>query len=830
MGTLRRLDIRLGHGARTCALLWLGAVGLAPSVAAPAGSEGAKVLTYPGPKGEEASDDFAVSVGGSEVFVYRARVSAVPFNQVWPGYQRPINQTEIASFAYWDMGAAVAVEVVSKRPVKTVAVRPTSYGIRPRVAGNRISFDLDRPRQITVEINGTHRALHLFANPPEKGAPAPGDPNVLYFGPGVHRPGKIHLQTGQTLYVAGGAVVHTAVEATEARDIAVRGRGIIDVSTFKRMEGGGAISLHGCSNVRIEGVVCRDPDVWTIIPAGCRDVRIANVKLIGLWRYNADGIDVCNSQRVRIENCFVRSFDDSIVIKGLPAWRKYRTGHLPVRDVQVRGCVVWNDWGRAFEIGAETSTPEIRDVTFEDCDIIRTAEVALDVQHGDRAEIRNLRFQGIRLEIDDEAYPPKMQRSRDEKYGLPRGSHRPRLLVLSIRKNAWSRDERRGRLRNVLVKDVSVTGRHFPESRLHGCDAEHQVENVTIENLRVNGRRITSAEKGRVQIGKHVRNVRFAPAGDASGAEEPLSRLGDEPHEMDNFRRPKDDPELRFWLENMVWHHGFSVREIRAATGMSAKDVAAALERLKITAGTKPPRPADAALRVLPYPGGRHPRIGFLDGAVRPQRETKCSVFAPWDKSGYIVVDVPEAIWWDTPRGRELLYLAHTHIPTHWDRSGAKLAKLEWKRHRDGTLSYERRLPNDVAFGSRVVPGRDAVRMEMWLRNGTKQKLTGLDVQNCVMLKGAPEFAARTNENKVYRSPYAACRSAKANRWVITAWQPPHRTWGNQRCPCLHSDPRFPDCPPGRTVRIRGWLSFYQGDDVQAEFERIDRSWRRKGP
>ena len=39
--------------------------------------------------------------------------------------------------------------------------------------------------------------------------------------------------------------------------------------------------------------------------------------------------------------------------------------------------------------------------------------------------------------------------------------------------------------------------------------------------------------------------------------------------------------------------------------------------------------------------------------------------------------------------------------------------------------------------------------------------------------------------------------------------------------PCLHSDPKFPDSAPGESKRLRGWLSFYQGTNVQAEFDRI---------
>lgn len=293
-----------------------------------------------------------------------------------------------------------------------------------------------------------------------------------------------------------------------------------------------------------------------------------------------------------------------------------------------------------------------------------------------------------------------------------------------------------------------------------------------------------------------------------------------------NARPPKNDADLRTWLENMVWHHGFSPSEVQAATGLSLDQIDDALAKWSIRKETKPQRESNAPLLVLPYPGGRHPRIGFLEGAIEPQRETKVSVFLPWAPGDYVVVDLPEAIWWDGPSGRELLYLAHTHIDTHWDRKGIKLEKMEWAETDKGGLRFERRLPNGVVFGTEVTPGREAVRMAMWLTNGTGRTLTGLAVQNCIMMKGAPEFAAETNENKQFQSPVAACRSSKADRWLLTAWQPCHRCWGNPPCPCMHSDPKFPDCPPGETVRLRGWLSFYAGDDVSKEMERVTKLLR----
>jgi len=342
----------------------------------------------------------------------------------------------------------------------------------------------------------------------------------------------------------------------------------------------------------------------------------------------------------------------------------------------------------------------------------------------------------------------------------------------------------------------------------------------------------------------------------------------------ENGRRPTNDAELRYWLENMILDHGFHLAEITAATGMPAEEVEAAIKRFGIERQATHRSDPRGRLYVVPYPGGRHPRIGFRDGEIRPQRETKASVFLPWAHGGYVVLDLPEAIWVDQPEHPALLYLAHTHVPTLWDRkrirpatgkaagkqdvpSSARgahaprrkivravpkpgsargvlehrrpagrtgstfLAQLEWTRHDGGALSVERRLPNGVIFGTRVVPSRDAVRMEMWITNGTDETLTGLRVQNCVMLAAAAGFASQTNDNKLFAKPYVACHNKEGDHWIITAWQPCVRAWGNAACPCLHSDPQFPDCPPGRTEHLKGWLSFYDGTDIQAELKRI---------
>lgn len=101
------------------------------------------------------------------------------------------------------------------------------------------------------------------------------------------------------------------------------------------------------------------------------------------------------------------------------------------------------------------------------------------------------------------------------------------------------------------------------------------------------------------------------------------------PPPSNEARRPQNDRELRYWLENMLVYHHFSVAEVVSATGMTPEEVATAAKKFHLADRKPPVHKAGGPLIVLPYPGGRHPRIGFLEGAINPQRETKVSIFTP---------------------------------------------------------------------------------------------------------------------------------------------------------------------------------------------------------
>ena len=482
---------------------------LAPSDAV-GRAHAAVVTTWPAPPGEPLAEGVTLRVEGQPVPVHHCRVSAIPFNQVWPGYQRPLDQTEAAGFASWDQSGPVRVELTLQRAFTNVTIRPGRLGIQPRRSGQTLSFTLPQPGAITVETDGPHHALHLFAHAPETNAPAPGTPGVRYFGPGVHRPGKLQLASGETLYLAGGAVVHTSVQANGASGIRILGRGLIDASGFERDQGGGCIRLTGCTNVHVEGVVLRDPDVWCLSAFGCRDLTIADVQLVGLWRYNADGIDLCNSENVVVRHCFVRAFDDAIVLKGLN-WGRNGFSDRPVRNIRVHDNVIWCDWGRALEIGAETSAPEFTDIRFRDCDIIRTTHIAMDIQCGDRALVHDVRYDRIRVETDDVAPTPRIQSTREEKYALnPRDEFVPDLMVIVIARNPYSQDTERGNVRDVVYNDIQVRGLRPPRSWFQGLDAQHQVRDIRIGGLRHNDRPLTNAALANLSLGAHTTNVTFA--------------------------------------------------------------------------------------------------------------------------------------------------------------------------------------------------------------------------------------------------------------------------------------------------------------------------------
>ncbi|HEX4083847.1 MAG TPA: glycosyl hydrolase family 28 protein [Chthoniobacteraceae bacterium] len=442
---------------------------------------------YPAPAGEPLSSQFHVQVGGDTAPVYLARISALTAQQRRPLRAIPESATTTTSFASFDMDGPVQVTITGTAPISAVKVLPTARGIVPAVSGSNVTFTVNEPGQLTIETNGDWmHSLHLFANPMEKDIPDPKDPRVIYFGPGIHRVQSVQVHSGQTLYIAGGAILysedsdpkaHPPVLDVSGTNITVRGRGIVDASLCP-VHTRSILKVSG-SDIRVEGIILRDSSTWTFPVRKACGVKIDNVKIFG-WRGNSDGIDLCNCRNVEVTRCFLRTFDDLIVLKT-------DKGQGELRDVTVKNCVLWNEFAHALSLGAELREP-LSDIVFSDCDIIhdKGREWDLRVYNCDSAMVRNVTFDNIRIEESQ------------------------RLISVWIGKAVWSKEPERGHVDGVVFRNIhsAAPERAGPYAELVGYDAQHAVENVRFDHVAVGGRDLRQSD---VRQNPFVSNVTITP-------------------------------------------------------------------------------------------------------------------------------------------------------------------------------------------------------------------------------------------------------------------------------------------------------------------------------
>lgn len=287
-----------------------------------------------------------------------------------------------------------------------------------------------------------------------------------------------------------------------------------------------------------------------------------------------------------------------------------------------------------------------------------------------------------------------------------------------------------------------------------------------------------------------------------------------------NEKKAIDTVQLKYWLENMVWHHNYSIPEIEKSTQLKPVQIIKYLKMWNINPLTRPLNEESERLKVLPYPGGRHPRIGGQNKSLDPKRDTKISLFAPWSKKDYCVLDLPESI--KSEKG--LLWLAHTYTPTIWEAQGLTLKSKEWERHFDDVLLLKREFPNQVTFGVKVMPEKSGVRFLMWIKNDSKEKISQIKIQNCLMLSKMMGFNQLNKKNKIEKPPFIMAHDKHSLKWVLMAWWPKADVWNDPKVPCLHSSPVLNACPSGEVRSVRGWFSFYTGPDVMQEMNRLKKT------
>ena len=313
---------------------------------------------------------------------------------------------------------------------------------------------------------GMEGALHLFAEAPDAGIPSGG--NVTVYEDGLHNVGTVELSDGQTVYLCSGAVVRGQFVADGAANISILGHGIIDGSAFHRWEQQTVpIDFSYCRGIRIADVTILDPAAWTLNLCHCEDAQIDRVKIIGA-RSNSDGITLQSCKNIAVRDCFVRGWDDNLVVKGYDG---------DVDNITFADCILWTDLAQSCEIGYETRADVMENITFERITVLHANhKPVISIHNSDNALVRNITFRDITV----------------EDCALGQGDGAEFLIDLTTTKSQWSQARERGNIRDVLIENVTVLSGRTPSVRIFAFSKDYTIDGVAIRNLTLLGERILS--------------------------------------------------------------------------------------------------------------------------------------------------------------------------------------------------------------------------------------------------------------------------------------------------------------------------------------------------
>lgn len=405
-------------------------------------------------------------------------------------YQLRVNGQEVAvndegrldfHTASFCMSGTATVEIRVPDGSENPVVRPLRHKITPAFKDHALTFSISTPLKLVVQIKGKP-PLALFATPLESKIPQPSDPNVLYFGAGIHEPGVIRPQTGQTIYLAPGALVRGRIEAKDVKNVTVKGRGILEAGKYSvRNDKTPGILFEKCSGITLEGIGLRGGSWWQTLFLLTDHVRVSDMNILGK-SVNTDGIDTDGVKDLVARNCFIRCEDDGF---GWHAVDAKRNGEPVTENCLAEDCVIWNTrYGNGLRIGASMETGLFQNITFRNIDVLEHAGAAIRSDHSDWAMVKNLRFENF----TDESSAQTIQ--------------------IAIEKTRYSNDNgyknERGHFDGLhFINVTSPAGK----IELRGFDAEHRIDNVTFENCSIGGQPVDALED--ITINEFVTRVSF---------------------------------------------------------------------------------------------------------------------------------------------------------------------------------------------------------------------------------------------------------------------------------------------------------------------------------
>ena len=427
------------------------------------------------------------------------------------GTSVPVYDTPIGSYAVFDFVSNAKVEVKTMFDVRWVDIRPLRTALKPEyTSDNSFKFTMMKPENLSLELNGRIRQqpLFIFAGKPETSRPSKSDKNVIWFEGGkLYKNVKLELMDNQTVYIEGGAVVQGYLYATGKKNVRICGRGILDGSLNKTdpANDNRFIDLRDCENIKIEDITLHNATTWQIALFHCNKAEINRVRIVS-ESGSDDGMDIFRCTNVVVDGVFAHTKDDCIAIK---SGGNYPANH-PTDNIVVRNCVFWNSiWGNAIEIGFELYSDDVKNIRFENIDVIHVEDGAtISIHNAGQAHVHDVVFENIRVED-----------SRQKLFDLaiffsqwgPDGIKDPEFIKKNYLWGAWDGVQKipegkeeyhkqfRGEISNVIFKDIQVVGGLLPFSVFHGFNKEKVVSGIKIENLTYMGKKLITTASAKIR-------------------------------------------------------------------------------------------------------------------------------------------------------------------------------------------------------------------------------------------------------------------------------------------------------------------------------------------
>lgn len=433
------------------------------------GTGNVNVVNYSAPEGLTTSPDFTVSVNHKKIWT----------ESVGNGGMENLNVTNYSATG------VQTITVTASSPIKKYAILPKSRHITGHVNGRELTFTINGPQKLYIEID-TLPHLAIFSNPLEENVPKAGDPRVVYYGPGiVHTEKQIDLQSNQTIYIAGGAVVNANIRGRNLKNVRIIGRGILN----------GNVQISGTTNLEVNGIFIRNTRGWCNTLTDCHNTLYKNVKVFSyktVW--GIDGIDPVSCKNFMIDDCFIRTRDDCVSIKSELSHGRDTVKDINTDSITVKNCVLMG-WQHAdgVTMGFELQGGLAQNVLVKNCDILsargqgRTGgHSAFSIVCDGPAIVQNIRYEDIRVENAIEYKNLELIVTEGRRYGTAGP----------------------GLIKNVCLKNITWANGEKPFV-IAGIPTNY-VENVTFDHCYLAGKLLTGMDDADFQT-EFAKGIKFIP-------------------------------------------------------------------------------------------------------------------------------------------------------------------------------------------------------------------------------------------------------------------------------------------------------------------------------